>query len=211
MVMAQLFAVIISIPWAVASASRANSLGDRASTVLSFGIISVPNFALGVVAFWLFVVRWGWFPSRFDDTNLWTRLDSLFIPALVLALGLAAIYQRLLRTDLITTLQEDVVLMARAQGMSKRRVLWRHALRPSMFSFITVFGINTGALIGGSLVIERIFSIPGAGREIPEAVIRDDYPVVLALVVIIATAFVVVNFVVDLLYSFLDPRVRSRE
>ena len=114
-----------------------------------------------------------------------------------------------MRTDLVTTLQEDFVHMARAKGMSDRHIMTRHALRPSLFSLITVFGVNTGALIGGSLVIEQIFSIPGIGREIVTAVIRDDFPVVLGSVVVIAIGFVLINFFVDLLYTWLDPRVRT--
>ena len=99
--------------------------------------------------------------------------------------------------------------MARAKGMTDRHIMTRHALRPSLFSLITVFGVSTGALIGGSLVIENIFSIPGIGSEIVTAVIRDDFPVVLGSVVLIATGFVVINFFVDLFYNWLDPRVRA--
>ncbi|MDA3028423.1 MAG: ABC transporter permease, partial [Actinomycetota bacterium] len=120
----------------------------------------------------------------------------------------AAVYQRLLRTDLVTTLQEDFILMARSKGVPRHRVLLKHALRPSLFSFITVFGINTGALIGGSLIVETIFRVPGLGSSIVEAILREDFPVVLAIVMIATTTFVLVNIAVDLLYSVLDPRVR---
>ena len=99
--------------------------------------------------------------------------------------------------------------MARAKGMTDRHIMTRHALRPSLFSLITVFCVSTGALIGGSLVIENIFSIPGIGSEIVTSVIRDDFPVVLGSVVVIATGFVVINFFVDLFYTWLDPRVRA--
>ena len=119
------------------------------------------------------------------------------------------IYQRLLRTDLLTTLQEDYVVMARAKGMSDRWIMFRHVLRPSLFSMVTVFGLSTAGMIGGALVVEQIFSIPGLGRTVVEAVIRDDFPIVLGSVVVIASGFVLVNFVVDLLYSFIDPRVRA--
>ena len=126
-----------------------------------------------------------------------------------LALPVAAVYQRLLRTDLITTLQEDFILTARSKGVSKRNVLLKHALRPSLFSFITIFGINTGALLGGSLIVEQIFIIPGLGSAIVEAILREDFPVVLAIVMIITAAFVIINILVDLIYSLIDPRVRS--
>ncbi len=202
------FSIVLSIPWALMSAYRANRPFDNASTVVSFGLLSVPNFAMGVILLYLFAVRWQFFPTRYDPSSYYNEMKSLFLPGLTLALPLAATYQRLLRTDLITTLQEDFVHMARAKGMPARTIMTRHALRPSMFSVLTVFGINTGALLGGTLVIERIYTIPGMGTEIVTAIVRDDTPVVLGIVVIIVTAFVLVNLFVDLMYSILDPRVR---
>lgn len=206
---AQIIALGIAIPWGVASARRANRPFDRASTFGSFGLLSIPNFALGVILLWLFALRWEIFPAGYDDANLGQEIKSLTLPAATLGLGLAATYQRLLRTDLITTLQDDFVHMARAKGMPSRWIMYRHALRPSLFSVITVFGINTGSLIGGSLVIEQIFTIPGIGAAIVEAVLRQDQAVVVVLVSLVAAAFVIVNFFVDLFYGWLDPRVRA--
>jgi peptide/nickel transport system permease protein len=207
MVYAQFIAIVVSVPWALWTASRAYRLGDKVSTVVSFGLLGIPVFALVVILFWLFAVKWEIFPTRFDDSTLQDRLWSLFLPAVALATPLIATYQRLLRTDLISTLQEDFIAVARAKGMSSRHVLFRHALRPSLFSMLTVFGIQTGALIGGSIVVEQYFGIPGIGRAVIEAIIRDDFPLVLAVVVVVSVIFVVVNFLVDLLYSYLDPRV----
>ncbi len=208
MVYAQVLAVLISIPWALWSASRAYRAVDKASTVLSFGMLGIPVFALSVLLFWLLAVKWQVFPTRYDDESFGSKLNSMFLAAATLAIPLVATYQRLLRTDLISTLQEDFIAVARAKGLPQWRILFRHALRPSMFSMLTVFGIQTGALIGGSLIVEQQFSIPGIGAAVVEAIIRDDFPVVLAIVVIVSVIFVVVNFFVDLLYSFLDPRVR---
>lgn len=209
LVMAQLFATVIAIPWSLWSASRANRAVDRASTFATFLIVAIPNFALGVLLKYVLAIELGWFPLTFNARDPFvSRLWQLVLPALTIALPAAAVYQRLLRTDLITTLQEDFILMARSKGVSRRAVLFRHALRPSLFSFITVFGINTGALIGGSLIVENIFRIPGLGSTIVEAVVREDFPVVLAIVMIIAAAFVVANVVIDVLYSLIDPRVR---
>lgn len=208
MVYAQVLAVIVSVPWALWSASKAYRTVDKASTVVSFGMLGIPVFALSVLLFWLFSVRWQIFPTRYDDESFGSRLNSMFLAAAALAIPLVATYQRLLRTDLISTLQEDFIAVARAKGLPQWFVLFRHALRPSLFSMLTVFGIQTGALIGGSLIVEQQFSIPGVGAAVVEAIIRDDFPVVLAIVVIVSVIFVVVNFFVDLLYSFLDPRVR---
>ena len=210
LVMAQIVSLGIAIPWGVIAAYRANRVFDRTSTIASFGLLSVPNFAMGVILLYLVSLRWRIFPSAYDSDNLRSLLFSMILPAFTLGLPLAASYQRLLRTDLITTLQEDFVHMARAKGLPPMRIMFRHALRPSMFSVVTVFGVSTGTLIGGSLVVEQIFGIPGMGREIVTAVARDDFPVVLSMVVVIASAFVVINFIVDLLYSWLDPRVRTQ-
>ena len=208
MAYSQALALLVAVPWGVYAASRAYKLGDKVSTVLSFSLLGVPVFALVVLLFWLFAVRWDVFPTRFVDENIATRLQSLFLPALSLATPLIATYQRLLRTDLIATLQEDFIAVARAKGLPGRHVLFRHALRPSLFSLLTVFGINTAALIGGSLVVEQYFSVPGIGQAMIEAIIRDDFPLVLAVVVIVSTMFVAINTVVDVAYSYLDPRVR---
>ena len=132
----------------------------------------------------------------------------MLLPALTIALPAAAVYQRLLRDDLVTTLQEEYILMARSKGLARRSILFRHALRPSLFSFVTVFGLTTGALIGGSLVVENIFRVPGLGSAVVDAVVREDFPVVLAIVMVVAVVFVAVNFVVDAVYALIDPRVR---
>ena len=210
LVMAQGMATIIALPWAIWSASRANSVADRTSTLMSFFVIAIPTFALGVILQYLFTLRWQIFPQTFTANDpFWSRVWQMFLPSLALALPVGAVYQRLLRTDLITTLQEDFILTARSKGVSRRSVLYKHALRPSLFSFVTIFGINTGALIGGSLVIEQIFRIPGLGSAIVEAVLREDFPVVLTIVMLVTVAFVVLNVLIDILYAFIDPRVRA--
>ena len=208
-VMAQLMATMLSIPWALWSAAKADSRADKASTIFSFLLIALPSFALAVILKYLFSIKWSIFPQAFVATDpFWTRVYQMVLPAITLALPAAAIYQRLLRTDLITTLQEDFILTARSKGVSRRSILLRHALRPSLFSFVTIFAINTGALIGGALIVENIFSIPGLGRAVVEAILREDFPVVLAIVMIASAAFVILNTLVDLLYSVIDPRVR---
>ena len=210
LVMAQIMAVFISIPWALWSAAKANKPVDRASTVITFGMIALPNFALAVVLKYIFAIQLGWFPLAFTANDpFWSRVWQMVLPAITLAIPAAAVYQRLLRTDLITTLQEDFILTARSKGVSRNAVLFKHALRPSLFSFVTIFAINTGALIGGALIVENVFLIPGLGRAIVEAILREDFPVVLAIVMIVSAAFVLLNLLVDIIYSLIDPRVRA--
>ncbi|HJM97531.1 MAG TPA: ABC transporter permease [Acidimicrobiales bacterium] len=217
MLMAQLIAVGLAIPWAVNAASRANSKTDKASTVTAFAFVSLPNFALAIILFYVFSIRLDWTPDVYTATDpFWGfthdhKLMQMLLPALTLGMGSAAGYQRLLRTDLITTLQQDFILMARSKGVSRRKVLYKHALRPSLFSLITLAAINIGYLIGGALVVETFFRIPGLGTAVVEAVLREDFPVVLAIVMIVATAFLVFNYLADLLYGVIDPRVREKE
>lgn len=209
LVMAQALATLIAIPWSLWSASKANTAVDRASTFTTFLFIAMPNFAFAIVLKYIFAIQLDWLPQTFNAQDpFFSRMWQMLLPALTLALPAAAVYQRLLRTDLITTLQDDFILMARSKGVSRRNVLLKHALRPSLFSFITVFGINTGALIGGALVVENIFRVPGLGQAIVEAVLVEDFPVVLAIVMIVAAAFVLVNIFVDIVYTLIDPRVR---
>jgi peptide/nickel transport system permease protein len=210
LVMAQLMATVIAIPWALWSASKADSPTDKASTVVTFLLVAIPNFALAVILKYFFTLKWGVFPQTYNASDPYmSRAWQTFLPALTIALPAAAVYQRLLRTDLITTLQEDFILTARSKGVSRRSVLFKHALRPSLFSFVTIFGITTGALIGGALIVEQIFRIPGLGSAIVEAILREDFPVVLAIVMIVSIAFVALNILIDVIYSLIDPRVRD--
>ena len=208
-VLAQLFAIIVSIPWALITASRAGKVSDRISTINAFFLVAMPNFAIAVILKFVFSIKLDWMPLTYKaDDPLSSRIFQMVLPALTIGLPVAAVYQRLLRTDLITTLQQDFILLARTKGLSKWRILFVHALRPSLFSFITVVGLNTGALIGGSIVSETVFRIPGIGSTLVESVLRNDFPVVLAIVMIVASSFVIINLLVDFAYTLIDPRVR---
>ena len=139
--------------------------------------------------------------TRVSATGSWSRRATI--------VRRSATYARpVLQLGNPISLQEDFILTARAKGVSRRSVLLKHALRPSLFSFVTVFALTTGALIGGALIIENIFLIPGLGRALYEAVLREDFPVVLAIVMIGCAAYIIVNLVVELVYSLIDPRVR---
>jgi len=209
MVYAQVLALIIAVPIGIIAASKADGAFDKTTTTATFAFVAIPSFALGVLLLYFFAVQSDVFPSRYLDDSLQDRLYSLFLPALTLALPAAATYARLLRADMINTLQEDFITTAKSKGLRSRRILLRHALRPSSFSLVTVFGLTTGALLGGALVVENIFSIPGIGKAVVDAIFRKDYLVVQAVVLIVAFTYVIVNFMVDALYTLLDPRVRD--
>lgn len=211
MVLTQILALLISIPAGVWSAHRENKAPDKAITGASFAMLAMPTFVIGLLLVWLFSVKLGWLPSsgytRLTE-DLGENLRSMIIPVLSLGLGLAAVYTRLLRAEMISTLKEDYILMANAKGISPRRVLLRHALRPSSFALLTIAGINVGALIGGAVIIENFMAIPGVGSALVQAVAEREYEVILSLVFVISMFYVVANFIVDILYSFLDPRIR---
>jgi len=212
MFLAQFLSLAIAIPTALYSAYKANSAADKLITTSSFGLISVPAFALAPFLVFVFAIQLAWVPSggyaRITEEGLVENLRSIALPLLVLITGLTAVYTRLLRSDLIATLQEDFVLMARAKGLTTRHILFRHALRPSSFSLLTVFALNFGTLIGGSIIVEVFFSIPGVGSLLIEQIFKREYLVVQGIVLVIATFFVVINFITDILYGVLDPRVR---
>jgi peptide/nickel transport system permease protein len=208
--MAILIALAVAIPLGMVSAHRAGGAADRAITSASFGLLAVPSFMMAILLIYLFAVTLGWLPAtgwtRFTDDPV-GNLEGALLPALSLGVAELAVYTRLLRTDLIATLQEDYVTMARAKGASVPRVLLRHALRPSSFSLLTVVGVQVGAIIGGSVVIETLYALPGVGRLLFDSVVQRDLIMVQGVALVIAVSYVLLNFVVDLLYSFLDPRI----
>lgn len=208
---AQVMSLLIAIPLGILTAYRQGGALDRATTAGAFGLLSMPSFMLGIILIFVFAVRFRWFKATgwvpIGD-NLGDHFRSAFRPALTLSVGQIAIYTRLLRTDMIATLQEDFITMARAKGMPTRRILLRHALRPSSLSLITIAGINIGQLIGGALIVEQLFALPGVGRLIVEGILARDYLVVQGGVVVVCVGFVLVNFFVDMLYALLDPRIR---
>jgi peptide/nickel transport system permease protein len=211
--LAQVLAIVVAVPLALLSAHRAGSATDKAISTGAFGLISVPSFAMAVLLVYVFALQLRWFPAVGYDRitgpgGVGANLRSVALPVMVLATGVAAVYTRVLRSDLIATLQEDFILMARSKGLPTWRVLFRHALRPSSLSLLTVFGINFGALIGGSVIVEFFFAIPGIGGLAIESIAKRDYLAVQGVVLLVAVAFVFVNFAVDLLYSVVDPRVR---
>ncbi len=213
MVLAELMAIGIAVPLAVASARRPGGLLDKWASAGAFGLLALPAFVLGIYLAFVFGVQLGWFPTIVDDLpglndDPLENLRQMFLPSLTLALNLVAVYLRLLRSDLIDTLQQDYVMLAQARGLSDRRIMWRHVLRPSSLNLTTALGLNVAGLIGGAFVIEVLFAINGMGRLAVLRIGLEDYYVVAAVVALLTVAFVVINFVVDLLYAVIDPRIR---
>lgn len=208
-VYAQLIALALAVPAGIIAAWRANTWVDRGVSATAIGLLAIPNYVLAIVLVFLFASTFDLFPGIVDSNLSPLDLNSYLLPSLSLALPQVAVYMRLLRTDMIATLQEDYIGMAKAKGLSTRSILFRHALRPSSLSLVTSVGLSTGALIGGTVIIEQIFAMPGMGTLVVRAIFQDDIFVIQAVVAVIAFAFVVINFIVDLLYAALDPRIRS--
>jgi peptide/nickel transport system permease protein len=209
--LAILIALTTAIPLAVWTSYRSGTKVDKATSAATFGLLSIPNFLLAYWLGYLVAVRLGWLPRsgwvRLTDDPL-ENLRTAILPALSLAVAEMAVYTRILRSDMIQTLQEDYLLMARAKGLSTGRILFMHALRPSTLSLMTVIGVQFGALIGGSIIVEQIFALPGMGSYLLNAIYERDYVVVQGVVVVIAASFVIVNFAVDIVYRMLDPRIK---
>ncbi len=210
-VYAQIPALVFAIPLGVISAYRANTGVDRALSTTSFGLLAIPNFVLALLLIFFLAVQFELFPTQgYTPLNVdpVAHFKSMFLPAVSLAVGQIAIYMRLLRSDMIATLKDDFITMAKAKGMPVRKVLFRHALRPSSLTLLTAAGLNVGQLIGGAVVIEVLFGLPGLGLSIVQGVNAREYVAVQSFVAIIAIAYVLINFAVDLLYTVLDPRIR---
>jgi peptide/nickel transport system permease protein len=211
MVYAQVLALVIAIPAGVLTAYKAGTRADKAANATAFGMLAIPNFALALVLAYYVGVEFGWLPvSGYvkPSEDLVEHIRRMILPTVALAVGQVAVYMRLLRSDMIATLQEDFITMAKSKGVSPRRVLWRHALRPSSLTLLTVAGLNVGTLIGGAVIVEVIFSMPGVGTLLFEAIQARQYIALQSLVAIIAVGYVLINFMVDVLYAVLDPRIR---
>ena len=210
-VMSVLISVIAAIPIGVMGAYRQSKWQDTASSAFVQVALSIPNFIVGIFLIWFFAVQLDWLPasgwSRLSD-GVVDNLKTAILPATALALGQMAIFSRLIRSDMIATLKETYILSARAKGLSDRYILFRHALRPSSLSLMTIVGISFGALLGGTVVIETLFGLPGLGFTLINAINGRDILVIQGITVFIAVMFVIINTVVDLMYAVLDPRIR---
>ncbi len=206
-----LVALAVAIPAGVFAAVRRNTVWDVAASGVSLCGLSVPNFWLGIMLILLFSVRLGWLPAS-GFVPWWQdpvgNLARMVMPAVVLGTALAAVLMRQTRNAMIEVLSADYIRTARAKGLAQRGVVFRHAIRNALIPVVTILGLQVGALMGGAVVTEQIFVVPGFGRLIVEAVFTRDYPLVQGVVLITASSYVLVNLLVDVSYSFLNPRIR---
>ena len=200
---AALIALVIAVPLGVLSAVRRNSVFDLAATFLATAGTAMPGFWLGIMLILIFSVNLRLLPAYGAE-----KPAAVIMPALALGTGMAARISRLTRSSMLETLRQDYIRTAYSKGLRNRTVVWRHALRNGLIPVITAFGLQLGWLLGGSVVIETVFSWPGLGRLMIESIHIRDITIVQAGLLFFATSFVLINLVVDVLYTFFDPRIR---
>ncbi len=211
--LATLVSVLIALPAGIITAAKRGGFTDGLITVLALSGVSLPNFFLGILLIYLFSIQLNWIPPSGYMTPLENPLENLrlmLLPAITLGLGTAGALTRFLRGSMLEVLGQDYVRTARAKGVMGRIVLYRHALRNALIPVVTIFGLQLGGLLGGAVITEQIFSIPGFGRLIVDAVFTRDFPVVQGIVLVSAMAIFLVSFLVDLIYAAIDPRIRYR-
>jgi len=212
-VLAMAISLVIATPVGILSAARRNGPIDRVGTSFALFGICVPNFLLALLLIFLFGVKLRWLPiSGYTDPleDPTQGLRSLVLPAVTLGLALAAVVTRTLRSSMLEALSEDYVRTARAKGLSEARVIRGHVLKNALIPVVTVLGLQLGTLIGGAVITEYVFALPGVGRLVVDAVFARDYPLVQGVVLLIALGFILSNLAVDLLYGWIDPRIRYR-
>ena len=211
--LAMAISLLVATPVGILSAARRNSPIDRVGTSFALFGICMPNFLIALLLIFVFGVTLRWLPiSGYVDPleELWDGLRSLALPAITLCLALAAVITRTLRSSMLEALSEDYIRTARAKGLTDGAVVRRHALRNALIPVVTVLGLQLGTLIGGAVITEYVFALPGVGRLVVDAVFARDYPLVQGVVLLIAVGFILSNLAVDLLYGWIDPRIRYR-
>ena len=211
-VLALLFAIVAAVPTALLAVRKPGGVLDRLLGMLSFSFLAIPQFLLGLLLILALAIGLHLFPVSgwisFDQDPI-GNLSTAFLPALTLAATPFAYFSRLLRADMMEQLtREDYVTTARAKGVPRPAILFRHVLRNSVFPMMTMVGLTTSLLVGGSVVVESIFGVPGIGQLLIQSITSRDIPIVLGVVVFVATVVVIVNLVIDMLYGVVDPRIR---
>jgi peptide/nickel transport system permease protein len=209
-IISQVIAFAVAIPLALMTSRRPNQPVDNVATTGTFGLLALPPFVIAPIMVAVFAVGLHWFPATgyvpFTQDPA-TNIHDMILPSLAITAGSIAVYYRLFRSDLISTLQEDFITMARSKGLSSRRIMWRHAFRPSSFSLLAAAGVNIGALIGGLFIVEYLFALNGLGYSLVLAVQQRDYLVVQGITLVIAVVYVLLQFIIDFVFTVVDPRV----
>jgi peptide/nickel transport system permease protein len=205
--------LVIALPIGVYSAVRQDTVGDAVARSFSILLLAVPSFWMGTMVMVFPSIWWGWSPEvnyvKFGDDPI-QNLKQMIVPAMVLGASLSAVTMRMTRTMMLEVLRQDYIRTARAKGLNQRLVIMRHALRNALIPVITLVGLQAPLLIGGAIVIEQIFVIPGMGLLLLEAVNQRDYPIITGVFLTVGLAVMLINLMVDLSYGLLDPRVRTR-
>jgi len=199
---AMLIALVVAVPIGIISAVRRGSLLDMGSMLGALFGLSMPHFWLGIMLIMIFSVNLGWLPTSGRGT-----LVQLIMPSVALGLSLMAMFARLTRSVMLEVLSLDYIRTARSKGLKERIVVAKHAFKNALIPLVTVAGMQFGFLLGGTVIIETVFAWPGVGRLVVQAIFNRDYPLVQAVVLVLAVIFVVVNFIVDMLYMYLDPQI----
>jgi peptide/nickel transport system permease protein len=204
--------VLIGLPIGVMSAVKPRSVRDRAGMLFALFGVSAPVFWLGYVMLYIFWFQLRWFPGSTlpIDQSLWESVirGHFVLPWITLSLTFAAFYARMTRSNLIETMSEDYIRTARAKGLSERRVIFKHGLRAALTPVVTMFGLDLGILLGGAVITEQVFNLPGMGHYLVDSLTTKDFPAVMGVTVFAALFIIVANLLVDVAYAFLDPRVR---
>ncbi|MDM8535164.1 ABC transporter permease [Desulfobacterales bacterium HSG17] len=213
MIISQMLALLLAVPFGIVSGFKSGTSIDKIINTLAFSVMSVPTFVMALLLIFAFSLKLSWFPATgyidFSD-GFWLNVKSFLLPGFSIALVEWGYLMRILRSDMIATLQEDYILMAKSKGLPTVYILFKHALIPSCFTLITILGIQVGHLIGGAVIVESIFALPGIGSLLIASIYGRDYPMVQGCILYITIAYVMINFFVDILYTFLDPRIRSQ-
>jgi peptide/nickel transport system permease protein len=203
-------ALAIGIPVGIISAKKQYTTVDNVSVVLSLIGVSMPNFWLGLLFSLLFALKLGWLPSQGMGTGLVPLLRSIILPALTLGTGVAATVVRMTRSSMLEVIRQDYIITARSKGITEKEVTRKHMFKNALIPIITAVGLQFGTLLGGAMLTETVFSWPGLGRLMVDSITRKDIPMVLGAVIFMAVMFSVVNLAVDIIYAFVDPRIKSQ-
>ncbi len=209
--MSLIIALVVTIPVGILSATKPNSKLDTAGTVFAIGGVAIPEFWLGILLIYVFAVFLKWLPPSGYvplSQGIWPSIQSMILPAIALGLSLNAVTMRQTRSSLIEVMQNEYIVTGRAKGLAERALVMKHALKNALIPVLTVIGLQVGRLFGGTVVVEQIFALPGMGRLAADSIFFRDFPMMQGVILVMAIAVLLANLITDLLYAYLDPRIR---